>query len=97
MLQPVVLGAAGGGCLLLLAVILSKALLVVIKCLNARRECISSPIPGPPMPRSLLGEPNPQHKVQQQVATSHACSWTFRIFLPSAVVDDAFVLSYDRW
>ena len=67
MLQAVVLGAAGWGCLLLLAVALSKAFPMVIRCLRARRECLSSPIPGPPMPRSLLGEPHQQPKVQQQV------------------------------
>jgi hypothetical protein len=95
MLQAVVLGAAGWGCLLLLAVALSKALPMVIRCLRARRECLSSPIPGPPMPRSLLGELNPQHQVQQQVTTSHACSWNVGIFLPSAIVDRVLVTLYD--
>jgi hypothetical protein len=54
-MQALVQAAAAGGCLLV-AVLLSKVLPFLVRCVQARRQYLSSPIPGPPVAMGIMGE-----------------------------------------
>lgn len=59
------LAQAAAACVLV-AVLLSKLLPLLVRCIQARRKWIASPIPGPPLPMNfVMGE----HTVTQPIAS----------------------------